>query len=145
MRRNLGISTVFPKYHPRAGEPTGFEAAILNHQKLHTIRAGNRWTAGDTARVFTWTGEPYRSKQRVIIPDLQTVKVYDIEIDKPYSEPYAINGVVYINNVFYGEFDNIEMRMLAENDGLAVQDFLDWFGPHIPFYGQIICWNDVKY
>ena len=77
MRRSLAISSVFPKYHPRAGEPTGFEKAIFLHQKLHTIRSGRRWKAGDTARVFTWIGAPYHSKQRVIIPDLPIIKVYD--------------------------------------------------------------------
>lgn len=137
MRRSLSISSVFPKYHPRAGEQTGFEEAIFQHKKLHTIRSGNRWKVGDTARLFTWTGMPYRSKQRVIIPDLKIVKVYDIEITK--------ENLVYINDVFYGEFDKIEMRHLAEKDGLVEQDFLDWFSTHVPFSGQIICWVNVKY
>lgn len=96
---SFSMSTVFPKYHPRAGEPTGFEEAIFEHKKLHTIRSGNRWMAGDTARVFVWIGE----------------------------------------------FNNIEMRLLAENDGLAVQDFLDWFSPYVPFSGQIICLGNVDY
>lgn len=135
---SFSMSTVFPKYHPRAGEPTGFEEAIFEHKKLHTIRSGNRWMAGDTARVFVWIGAPYRSKQRVIIPELLILRVYDIEIDAPY-------GAVFINTVFYGEFNNIEMRLLAENDGLAVQDFLDWFSPYVPFSGQIICLGNVDY
>src|SRR5690554_6254811 len=90
--RDIKFASVFPKYHPRAGEPTHFVEKIweavpgdnilydaINYEVLRpyaesfqskkmwtpkrtTIRAGHRWKKGDFFVPKIWTGIPYRSK-----------------------------------------------------------------------------------
>ena len=89
----LTLSKTFPKWHPRAGEPTYFKEKIYNAGvlmsgpvdyklpanskdpnviKLHTLRGNyNRWNkifeqiyAGEAClSLRVWSGKPYRSKQ----------------------------------------------------------------------------------
>ena len=168
MSNVITFSRVFPKYHPRAGEPTYFvekiwesiglpdkgysfnspdeymnfirgDSAVI-FEKHHTIRKGNRWKVGDKFSPRIWSGKPYQSKQIIIAPDIEIKKVWDIEI---------INQKIIINGVYFGEYakgfydDNV--TTLANNDGLSLIDFENWFGDKF-FQGQIICWNDnIKY
>lgn len=105
--------------------------------KLHTIRAGKRWKVGDVFSPRVWTDKPYKSKQMEFAPELEVKQVYDIEI---------INQKVIINGVSFGEYargfydDNV--TTLANNDGLSIVDFENWFGNKF-FQGQIICWSDA--
>lgn len=108
--------------------------------KSHTIRASNRFVAGDYARPVVWYGKPYRSKQLQFLPNILIPKTYEIEL----------TFVCYINSVLIS-YD--QLCDVAGNDGLTVEDFKKWFQfPNLwfkyakPFDGQIICWNEnIKY
>lgn len=177
MSRVITFSRVFPSYHQRKGEPTNFIRSIwegldlLNllhtlddslledetesfyrknqyNPKYHTIRAGNRWKVGDWFSPRVWSGRPYNSKQIVIAPDIQIKRVFDfkIEIDNDYI------CVLIDDYPFYEENKNLvtqidALETLAQNDGLSISDFKNWFRwgkKH--FTGQIICWNkEIEY
>ena len=120
MSKVITFSTTFPTYHPKAGEPTFFVEKIwesirtksnidspqyhyckfefdLMHwmkysPKHHTIRAGNRWKAGEKFSPRVWSGKPYNSKQITIAPDIEINKVWNIEI---------INKSIIINGFFF--------------------------------------------
>lgn len=157
MARFITFSRTFPDYHPRAGEQTRFVEQVLNSlhdqgvyldfaeidaklgwslldkfgligRKHHTIRAGNRFKAGDWFSPRVWSGKPYRSKQIIIAPDIQVKKTWDFEVYHRH------NGKADLTF----RFDNIPL--VAKNDGLELVDFLHWFNK--PMTGQIICWND---
>lgn len=164
----LTVSRFFPAYHPRKGEETFFPEKILNalhpggksdtlnalpaemkpiinyffvldgsDKKLHTIRAGNRWKQGEIVSLRVWSDKPYRSKQ-IEFAQVQLTKVIPIDIDfwplsKHTWERKILVGATYLSN----------HKVLANNDGLSLPDFLNWFQK--PMNGQILCWGDVKY
>lgn len=157
MSKVITFSRFFPSYHPRKGEPTyfvekiikarimlgetpcdvnaPFEAAIyhLCDPKYHTIRAGHRFKVGDWFSPRVWSGKPYHSKQIIIAPDIQVKKVWNFSIN---DYRFWIN-----NNRSIGSTSS-EMKKIALNDGLVLDDFHNWFQYPKPFDGQIICWND---
>lgn len=152
----LTVSRTFPAYHPRKGEPTYFVEKILGAipvrnwgqipkeidrdfstvrlsiPKLHTIRSGSRWKAGEMASLRYWSGRPYNSKQ-VEFAQVEIKKVWPIKI---------------VGEFIFNQFDNVlfaaHLDQLATNDGLSVDDLRAWF--KMPrketFIGQIICWSD---
>lgn len=109
------------------------------YPKSHTIRQGKRWKVGDAFSPRVWIGKPYVSKQIIIAPDIEIVKVWDFEI---------INKLIILNGVEYTSMEQPitdNMRFLAKNDGLSVMDFREWFSSCF-FQGQIICWNkNIQY
>jgi hypothetical protein len=160
----ITFSRVFPSYHPRAGEQTGFIHKIwksigrphsnfvypelhtqwINYDgvaesiapKHHTIRAGHRWKAGDYFSPRVWSGKPYNSKQIQFAPDIQIKKVWDFSI---------ILGAIcvadyHMNGECEGHHELVER--LAMNDGLSTNDLIEWVKYPKPFNGQIICWNE---
>ncbi len=155
MSRVMTFSRVFPSYHPKAGEPTYFVEKIWESIKMkdpdyisqfiwgdwldqkfepkhHTIRAGHRWKVGDKFSPRVRSGKPYQSKQIIIAPDIEVKKVWNIRID------YIVHWIDSSGRMFAIDDDE-----LAKNDGLGIQDFVDWFDTRNgPFIGQIICWND---
>lgn len=159
MPRNLPFATTFPKYHPRAGEPTGFIEAIyssiffilqlpkelettFNHDlflngvaKCTTIRAGNRWKVGDLFTPVVWSGRPYHSKQIKICEPIKIHSVHTFHIDE---SGYWINGFLVTLK---------EIKIIALNDGFTdSNDFECWFANVKTFKGQILCWDvDIKY
>lgn len=108
--------------------------------KHHTIRAGNRWKAGDKFSPRIWSGKPYNSTQIIISPDIEIKKVWDIKIDGFcfwIKEP---------TQKVYNWLRTRDVIRLAENDGLILKDLCGWFKAPCQFQGQIICWNDkVEY
>jgi len=155
----LMISRVFLKGHPKAGEQTSFpskiENALLNlkeyrhlHKKLHTIRAGNRFKEGDKVSLRCWYDKPYRSKQTEFA--IVTIKkVYDIEIKHeivPHGDNFFRHTEYEMKAYINGKrLDDNQLKTLAKNDGLSIEDFKSWFGEDMEFKGQIICWVDPKY
>ncbi len=146
------IAKKFMKDHPRAGEPTGFWMAIICGRKKHTIRAGNRFKAGEIVSLREWRGLPYRSKQREFA-QVFIDSVWPITI-KPYRDrsPERRRFVIHIKDRYVADWTgtaNITQKELAKNDGLSKEDFLSWFGCDKkiikPFVGQIICWWPVNY
>lgn len=109
-------------------EPEDFQPC---QAKIHTIRSGKRWKAGDIFSPRVWSDKPYNSKQIIVCPDLELYKVKDIEINK--------KGVIMIDGKYYS-CDPFCTHPLALNDGLSGQDFRDWFAPSLPLSGQILLW-----
>jgi hypothetical protein len=164
------MSRAFPKKHRRQGMETFFMEKILaslgislktlpvhlsgivndfqmlcapEETKLTTIRAGNRWKAGDMASLRVWSDKPYCSKQ-VEFAQVQMKKVWEFEIKVVDKRHWGI----FINKKYSGVFDEYSMSVvrLAKNDGLTVEDFVSWFSIHPKmkaegFTGQIITWD----
>ncbi len=164
MSKVITFSTTFPSYHPRKGEPTyfveklwsgwadmgmvmdnvdfkdlpfDFDKYYQGKPKWHTIRAGHRWRVGDKFSPRVWSGKPYNSKQIIIAPDTEIVKVWDFRMF------WADEIMISLNKVTASDYDH---RKIAENDGLDIMDFYYWFRTDkirtTPFDGQIICWNN---
>ena len=167
MSKVIILSRKFLKGHPKAGTDTDFEDAVLSvidktyndtvhliqiitdqKPKHHTIRFGRRWKTGDKASLRVWSGKPYASKQRVMAPDV-TLRVVDILVD--YDQGIIMVDYEKINHqilhLCYLSSGCSDLKMIAANDGLSAQDFLDWFqvgkkkGVH---EAQILIWGDVK-
>ncbi len=168
------FSRYFPKGHPKEGKPTffvekiykclylmkavpkeivnDFNFAVMNDDnykpKLHTVRAGKHFKAGDYFSPRIWIGKPYNSKQITISEDIKLEKVFDIkiEIDKDYICVLIDDYAFYEENSrFVTQAEALET--LALNDGLSVSDFKSWFNwGKQPFDGQILCWSkEVEY
>lgn len=108
------------------------------HKKLHTIRGGNRFKAGDMASLRVWTDKPYRSKQ-IEFAQVEIKQTIPIDIECNAGFRAMIDGNKFINR-----------DMLARNDGLSLEDMIAWFAIHPKkqdqkFTGQIICWQPVNY
>jgi hypothetical protein len=117
---------------------------IHQHQpKHHTIRSGSRFKAGDMASLRVWSDKPYRSKQ---------VEFAQVEVKKvwPFSLHFVGDELIWqIPSIGSGAFETTSnsLKIIANNDGLEVRDFLDLFVIHPKtkgqvFTGQIICWSD---
>lgn len=122
------------------------------HPKGHTIRKGNRWKEGDLFDATVWTADPYHSKVITFAKDIKVVKTHSFEIKDNfiYVDKEKIGGMNKMEDKVFGDyyylygFSNIEL--IAKNDGLELQDFLDWFKFPEPFDGQIIVWReDIDY
>lgn len=163
MAKVITFSRIFPAYHPRKGEPTFFAEKFLSSlniapadfseqlsnivdvfgyfngeydPKNHTIRAGNRFKAGDYFSPRVWSGKPYNSKQIIIAHDIEIENIMDIEIVGSTSNGKHLGlGAIYINGKMF-----FDWHELAKNDGLSLDDMESWF-TDLPFKGQIICWN----
>lgn len=160
MSRVITFSKTFPAYHPKAGQPTYFVEKLWAwladntdytqgnlemdwyeyynciSPKHHTIRAGKCWKAGDKFSPRIWSGKPYNSSQIIIAPDIEIKRVWDIKID---------GFCIWIKETTFSTYRHGELvAKLAENDGLSLVDFWDWFPQKRGkvFTGQIICWSD---
>lgn len=174
--RTITFSRFFPKGHIQAGDATFFMEKILcglgvtmktlpvhltgiinyfqmlckpEDIKLTTIRAGNRWKAGDMASLRVWSGRHYNSKQ-IEFAQVDVKKVWSFEI-KPLDLRYV---GYFLNGSFMGMFDkfDISLQGISRNDGLTIEDFISWFSIYPKktgggwFQGQVITWHDnVKY
>lgn len=134
----LTLSQVFPSTHPRAGKPTFFRdklhAALTDNadywNKLHTIRANYEFwakrfekiAAGEAVlSIREWVGKPYGkgSTQREIIRltrecGIGMQKLEFKEIGKGFNAA-VIDGKPWPREI------------LANNDGLSLQDWREWF------------------
>lgn len=110
--------------------------------KYHTIRAGNRFKAGQKVSLRIWRGRPRASKQiNIVEEDIEISKVYDIIITPHWYAPGQYLILHGANNN-YAPHPNHEL--LALNDGLTLPDFYNWFPEKaLPFTGQIICFNPI--
>ncbi len=110
------------------------------YPKYHTIRAGNRWKAGDVFSPRIWSGLPYRSKQIEFAPPITIKQVIDVHI-----EIEAPNYTYILVPQKKDTYIMLPANDVARNDGLSYDDFQDWFKPYNEFKGQIIIWGDVDY
>lgn len=160
MSKIITFSTSFQTKHPRKGEPTFFVEKIFSglaenfpdwrmpkdftkydwhtyynnrRHKIHTIRQGSRFKAGEKFSPRIWSEKPYMSKQIIFSEDLTITHI----------DRFEFNRYHFILNYERIEFDDERLITIAANDGLNVQDFVAWFKK--PFIGQIIHWTDYKY
>lgn len=124
----------------------------MHGDKHHTVRLGRRWKTGDMASIRVWGTDinpktnrsgPYHSKQIIIAPDVEVI-VTNIVIS---CEPLNFQSMKITN--IANEFTLIYSKELANNDGLELDDFENWFNPKgkkMEIEAQIICWNkNIKY
>lgn len=118
---------------------------VTDRDKFHTVRKGFRHSAGDNFKPRVWIDKPYKSNKIQFAPETTITKTYELEIDSDFD---IFLGD--INRTVKFEMTDSEKYILAQNDGLTVQDFKRWFAPYeiqfTGFEGQVILWsNNVKY
>lgn len=143
------LSKVFPTTHKRKGEPTNFAEQLLNaiwkaHNmktrfqdlgiKLHTIRGNyelweKRFKKIDEGKAFLsircWTGKPYHSKQVEIckLKKSDGISIQRLEFQRErgiWFTQYITERPIVRNTI-------VPIKCLAENDGLTVDDWREWF------------------
>ncbi len=115
----------------KEGLPTYFKEQIIQHLKLHTIRANYEFwrkrfrkiAAGEAVlSIREWVGKPYAkgSTQRELFRltredgiGIQKLRIYEHE---PFPFVYADKYT-----------RPIEWKELANNDGLSLNDWREWF------------------
>jgi hypothetical protein len=123
-------------------EPFSFVDKEPLRAKRHTIRIGRRWKDGDMASIRVWSGKPYNSPQIKVCEDVK-VRVVNIVIDYDNKWVDIISPFVF----FSLSINDVVCIKVAANDGLSVQDLLDWFQVGKKkgvVEAQIIIWGDVK-
>ena len=127
----LTLSKVFPSTHAKAGMNTYFEEQLIQHTKLHTIRANYEFwkkrfeqiAAGEAClSIRQWVGKPYGkgSTQREIVRltredgiGIQKLRIYEHEpLPVVYADRYTTP---------------VDWQELAANDGLSLSDWREWF------------------
>jgi len=106
-------------------------------KKFHTIRGGKRWKVGDKFSPRVWSGKPYRSKQVILATDIEIKKVWNFELLHDISDN---SPSIKIDGHFMTQ--EIYLPLIAKNDGLTLEDILEWFQYPKPFSGQIISWSE---
>jgi len=108
--------------------------------KLHTIRGGTRWKAGDKFSPRIWISRPYFPNfyegkripsQLIFAPDQEVKKTWPFEATK---EEYYLDGLPLIGKIEL-------VNRIAANDGLHWRELFDWFDK--PMEGQVICWSET--
>lgn len=142
----LTLAKVFPKGHPKAGQPTGFKEKFLKGEKIHTIRLNpDLWRKriidiqnGDAKlSIRQWSGKPYRSKQEII------KDIY-----------YDLNGNIGYEVMDFSAFKTRPAKygflkpIIAGNDGLFLEDWQYWFTKELSAdrkFGIIIHFTNFRY
>ena len=129
----LTLSKVFPSTHVKAGLPTYFEEQIIQHTKLHTIRANydfwkkrfEKIAAGQAVlSIRQWVGKPYAkgSTQRELF---RLTREDGIGIQKLSFDKDRDGCISYKFFNIDGRYADI--RDIANNDGLSFNDWREWF------------------
>lgn len=167
MSKVITFSRQFPSDHKQAGQSTFFVEKILNNlrvdyiekeylnlltrlnpdlhsslifdfwtslnkdvadEKRHTIRNGVRFEAGELFSPRAWLGKPYRSKRIIFAEDIEVNRVlpFNISYDK-----------IHLDNIW---LDFFQIEILAKNDGLTYEEFMEWFKYPCNFNGSVIIW-----
>lgn len=126
------ISKSYPKTHPKSGQHTCFLSNIIKRNKIHTIRTNyDLWlkriaeVQDGKAKISLreWSGKPYRSKQLI----LKELTANDgVGLEKVYIRFETWCNVVPVHNRLNYKL-GVRAEEIAENDGLTLQDFKDWF------------------
>lgn len=142
----LTLCKVFPVTHSQAGKPTEFDGHLQDGVKIHTVRGNNKnlWDkrAGEIQAgkkylsVREWTGRPYNSEQRELA-QFQKIGLQHITITNSTTDP---DPQCFVDGKL------IPIYEIAKNDGLAVDDFKEWFLTDTNvFEGVIIHFTDFRY
>lgn len=130
----ITLSQVFPATHAKAGMPTYFEEQLIQHTKLHTIRANygfwrkrfEQIAAGEAClSIRQWVGKPYGkgSTQREIVRLTHEDGIGIQKLTFPFG---TLNEAVIEDAEHIGVFCGIT-QTLATNDGLSLNDWREWF------------------
>jgi hypothetical protein len=141
----LMVSERFPQTHKRAGQQTWFVEKIneagmpisdepIMGKKIHTCRSNYPlWSkrikeVQEGKAVLSlryWEGKPYRSKQIEFIQldkdsgvGIQKLLITNKDIEKYELSVFNENLHLYLNR---------KASCIAENDGLSLDDFAEWF------------------
>ena len=135
----LTLSKVFPVTHPKAGKPTNFDMKVhctligrcKDLIKFHTIRANydfwrkrfEKIAAGEAVlSIRQWVGKPYgkgstqREIDRLTCNDGIGLQKLTFTLDTDGSLVALIDGISMPS-----------LRVLANNDGLSLEDWQAWF------------------
>ena len=133
-----------PYDHPALSSTTmmlGFQPEfvpqILAGRKVHTIRAGQRWAAGQPIHFYTSVGPNDRRKFR---PDGVAQVVQVIRAAESHG--------TYLVEVDGRTLPGSELAEFARRDGFESPELLFHFlaGSHgLPFEGQLIHWTALRY
>jgi hypothetical protein len=109
-----------------------FISAIVTGTKVHTIRAGQRWQAGEIAEFCVRAHQP---DQHTFWPPLPIVSIQDIELT---ATELRVDGRL---------LSAAEFSALAQADGFATTaELLAFFGDKLlPFRGQLVHWTACRY
>lgn len=127
---NIVVAKAYPKIHKRAGQPTDFAKKIVNNTKLHTIRGNydlwrvnaDKMQSGNyLLSVSQWSSTPRQSKQREIFNTDERIGVERITI------AYSVATDTIEVSVEQQALSQSEIVTLAANEGLSLDDFIDWF------------------
>lgn len=106
---------------------------IPTHEiKIHTIRGNTRFKVNEEFQPAVWSGKPYCSP---------IIRFWDIVPIKHITE------IEYYDcNLWFGNqvLDDDTIKLLAANDGLTRDDFIDWICEK-EFHGQVLHFTDFKY
>ncbi len=145
----ITVSKNFIGKHPKKGEPTKFKEKIKSGEKKHTIRSNyDFWSkridnvnAGEAVlSIRQWSGKPYNSKQ--------------VEIKKLFAGEVGIQQITTTGNAYdisirklnntHRFLTDLKIRIIAQNDGLSIKDFRDWFEEPL-IDGCIIHFTKLRY
>jgi hypothetical protein len=109
-----------------------FIPAIIAGTKVHTIREGQRWQAGDMAEFYALAQTPDRYEFRERLPVLL---VQEIELT---TAGLLVDGRL---------LSPAELLTLAQADGFATADeLLAFFADKpLPLRGQLVHWTTLRY
>jgi hypothetical protein len=109
-----------------------FIPAIVAGTKIHTIRAGQRWQAGDVAHFCARAGQldQYEFWPPHAVRLVQAIELTDAEL--------RVDG---------RPLGPAELLVLAQADGFATAaDLFAFFADKpLPFHGQLLHWTDCQY
>lgn len=163
----ITLSANYLKGHSKEGQPTYFSEKFRNGvlhtgyysdsedehpailTKIHTMRSNfPLWKArikevqegNAILSVRGWIGKPYRSKQYVIA---------DLNKDSGIGIQEAIVSVhgPLASLTCLVEGKEVDPTLFANNDGLSLEDFADWFLPELTGLkqGGVIQFTDFRY
>lgn len=140
----LILSERFPTWHSKSGRPTNFRDSFISRKKLHTIRSNFAlWEkrikevreGRAVLSIRQWTGKPYNSSQKEIglLENGSGIGVQRLVSD-------------CLGNYFVGEEKRaIAPCIIANNDGLSVEDWSEWFDGNSSDELAIIHFGDFRY
>lgn len=146
----ITLAKQFPGTHPKKGLPTGFAAAFLSGEKIHTIRGNYDYWAPKLQEVIEgkailsvreWIDRPYRKPGQRLIASIGASSLLG------FQRIFMTHSWCIEASVEY--MYSYETNALAKNDGLSNGDFVSWFFPPKKdvqqFYGIIIHFTKFRY
>jgi hypothetical protein len=114
------------------GFDAAFVPAIVAGTKVHTIRAGQRWQAGELIQFCVHAGQPGQQEFWPPRP-VQLVQAIELTATEVYVDGRPLAST--------------ELLALAQADGFGTAEaLLAYFvDKPLPFRGQLVHWSDCRY